>query len=176
MIRGVIHIPVLDFERAHNQVRIPGRYSSLNLAFLDPRGLDLQWRTVETLARLYTMDVIIHYPLMGMHRYADRAFKTEAPTKVDVFFGGPEWRAVYDECHAGPDLHTRLLSLYKNSLGKLGYQEIIEEQQAGYVPLIRNTRRNAPLYHLLFASKHPLGHDFWDKVTRRNVYGQGRLL
>jgi hypothetical protein len=29
---------------------------------------------------------------------------------------------------------------------------------------------------LLFASKHPLGHDFWQKVIHRDVYGQTRLF
>jgi hypothetical protein len=41
---------------------------------------------------------------------------------------------------------------------------------------MRNAKKNAPLYRLLFASKNNLGNDFWRKVTKRNVHGQGRLF
>ena len=39
--------------------RISGKWSSLNLAFLDPDGLELEWSTVTKLASLFTMDLII---------------------------------------------------------------------------------------------------------------------
>ena len=42
-------------------------------------------------------------------------------------------------------------------------------------PLMRNTSRNAPLYRLIFASKHPLGNKFWEQVTNRDIYGQNKL-
>ncbi len=40
----------------------PGDRRSLNLAFLDPEGMELHWATVEQLARLRRMDLIINYP------------------------------------------------------------------------------------------------------------------
>ena len=43
-------------------------------------------------------------------------------------------------------------------------------------PLMRNAKHRAPLYRLLFASKHPLGHDFWGAITRRDVHGQQLLF
>ncbi|MBI4673980.1 MAG: three-Cys-motif partner protein TcmP [Chloroflexi bacterium] len=39
---------------------------SLNLAFLDPEGLELEWKTVAALASVQKMDLIIHYPVMGL--------------------------------------------------------------------------------------------------------------
>ncbi|GAI32936.1 unnamed protein product [marine sediment metagenome] len=42
--------------------------------------------------------------------------------------------------------------------------------------LQRDGRRNVPLYRLLFASKHALGHKFWRAVIQKDVYGQRRML
>ncbi len=61
---------------------------------------------------------------------------------------------------------------YKDNLKQLGYKEVLRDDETGDEPLIRNSQKNAPLYRLLFASKHPLGNDFWHKVVSRNVYGQ----
>jgi three-Cys-motif partner protein len=158
---------------------IPGRWSSLNLAFLDPDGLELQWETVATLARPHTMDLIIHYPQSGLGRYIGQAFKTEEQTVVDLFFGGTEWRKIYKKMQNSQTrfgIHRLLMDHYKEKLQDLGYKEAFRDDEVGDEPLIRNAKRKAPLYRLLFASKHPLGHDFWQKVTRRDVHGQRRLF
>ena len=52
-----------------------------------------------------------------------------------------------------------------------GHAEALRDE-----PLMRNAARKAPLYRLLFASKHPLGTRFWQEVTKRDVYGQRRLF
>jgi len=169
----VEHILAVDSER------IPGQWSSLNLAFLDPDGLELQWQTVTTLARPFRMDLIIHYPQGGLNRYMGQAFKMEGETVVDLFFGGAEWRRIYEEWRTGQKrfgLHRRLMDYYKGKLQDLGYKEIFQDDEVGNEPLVRNAKKRAPLYRLLFASKHSLGHEFWQKVVRRDVYGQRRLL
>jgi three-Cys-motif partner protein len=79
---------IVDRILATDRERIPGRWSSLNLAFLDPEGLDLHWETVATLARPYTMDLIIHYPQGGLNRYMGQAIESDEETMVDRFFGG----------------------------------------------------------------------------------------
>ena len=73
------------------------------------------------------------------------------------------------------DIETKkLIDLYKNQLSKLGYEDI-HDQEAGCEPIMRNTKQ-APLYRLIFASKHKRGHDFWEKVTARDLYGNKRLF
>ncbi len=159
--------------------RIQGKWSSLNLAFLDPDGLELQWQTVAMLAQPYRMDLIIHYPQMGLNRCMGQAFEAEEKTAVDLFFGGTEWRQIYERWKNRPrrfGLHRQLMDYYKERLQDLGYKEAFRDDEVGDEPLIRNAKKRAPLYRLLFASKHPLGREFWEKVIRRDVYGQGRLL
>jgi three-Cys-motif partner protein len=172
----VEHIQNLD------RLYIPGKWSSLNLAFLDPDGLDLQWETVATLAQLNRMDLIIHYSQYGLNLNMAKAYRAEEQTAVDRFFGGMEWRQIYEkheskQTHVG--IHRLLMDHYKEKLQGLGYTEVLRDDEIcddPDEPLICNSKREAPLYRLLFASKHPLGHHFWRAVTRRNVYGQARLL
>ena len=66
--------------------------------------------------------------------------------------------------------------IIKKQLISLGYQEVRQSDEMLAEPLIRNKRRNAPLYRLLFASKHPLGDEFWQKIIRRDVYGQKQMF
>lgn len=149
---------------------------SLNLAFLDPEGLELRWETVARLATVRRMDLIINYPEGGLNRYMRRAFEVDGQTVVDDFFGDQGWRRIYKEWQNKRGLHRQLIDFYKARLQNLGYKEVLRGDEPGYEPLMRSQKRRAPLYRLLFASKHPLGHDFWQKITRRDVYGQARLL
>jgi three-Cys-motif partner protein len=156
---------------------IRGQWSSLNLAFLDPNGLELEWHTVATLAKLKKIDLIIYYPQMGLTRNMSKDYKSDEETKIDMFFGGTKWRDIYERYQRKeePFIHRKLMDYYKSKLQRLGYKEVLRDDEIGDEPLIRNAKKNAPLYRLLFASKHPLGHDFWRKVIRRDVYGQARL-
>ncbi len=159
---------ILDIDHEY----IPGQRSSLNLAFVDPNGLELEWKTIATLAKPYTMDLIIHYPQGGLNRCMAKFCRAEELTLVDLFFGDFEWRNIYEK-HGNN--HRMLMDYYKTQLADLGYKEVLRDDEVGDEPLMRNAQKRAPLYRLLFASKHSLGHDFWHKVTQRNVHGQARL-
>ena len=164
---------VVDQILETDSIRIPGLWSSLNLAFLDPEGLELHWDTVAALAKAQRMDLIIHYPQGGLNRYMSKACEANEQNTVDQFFGGTEWRGIFEE-HGNN--HRLLIDHYRQKLKNVGYQEVLRDDEVGDEPLMRNARRRAPLYRLLFASKHALGHTFWHAVTRRDVYGQQRLF
>jgi three-Cys-motif partner protein len=148
-----------------------GEWPSLNLAFLDPEGLELHWETVAALAEVRT-DLIIHYSQMGLARNAPVCFEQSGETVVDCFFGGDSWRDIYRQARSA----AHLLEYYTGNLRQLGYQEVRRDDELWDAPLIRSTEKRAPLYRLLFASKSPLGHKFWRKVTSKDVYGQRRLF
>lgn len=167
----VVHKIVKQIEMV-DQRYIPGKWtSSLNLAFLDPEGFELEWGTVDALGKVKKMDLIILYPQMGLEREMPNDIQKNSPTKIDSYFGGIEWRDVFRKYKIGQiqNLHRSLMDLYEEKLKSLGYVNIKENE-----PLMRNTG-NAPLYRLIFASKDPLGNKFWQQVTRRDVHGQTRL-
>jgi three-Cys-motif partner protein len=151
---------------------------SLNLAFLDPEGLEMQWATVAKLASVPRMDLIINYPEGGLNRMMPVAVDSGGDTAVDRFFGDRGWRNIYAGWQRSPSgsVHWDLIDFYRNRLQALGYVEVRRDDEIGDEPLMRNTTRNAPLYRLLFASKHPLGKRFWNAVTRRDIDGQARLF
>lgn len=151
-----------------------GAWSCLNLAFLDPDGLGLEWATVAKLTEVRT-DLIIHYSQMGLERNMPIEVEKPEETTIDRFFGSRDWRKIYCEWRDKTGLHRQLLDHYKQNLKKLGYVEIEGDEEVWNEPLMRNTK-NAPLYRLLFASRHPLGEKFWRTVSQRDVHGQGRLF
>ena len=166
-----------EIDQVLAQVR-PDASRSLNLGFLDSEGLELRWDTVAKLASLQRMDLIINYPQGGLNRVMPQAIQEEGETLVDSFFGGQDWRAIYHDwlMSRSFNVHWRLLDLYKSKLQAAGYREVKRDDEVGDEPLMRTAKKNAPLYRLLFASKHVIGNQFWHAVTRRNVYGQMRLL
>lgn len=152
--------------------------NSLNLAFLDPEGLELQWSTVAKLASIRKMDLVINYPEGGLNRMMPKAVDIPDETAVDRYFGTAQWRDIYQQWQVlgHGSVHGQLIDLYRDQLKQIGYVEIRRSDEVGDEPLMRNTQKRAPLYRLLFASKHPLGEKFWHSITRRDVHGQGRLF
>lgn len=151
---------------------------SLNLAFLDPEGLELEWNTVAKLGKL-RCDLIIHYSQQGLTRYIAIAYESIVETVVDRFFGTHEWRKIYAPWHNKPrkiGLHKELIGFYKERLAGLGYHDVKQSDEMMATPLIRNFRSRAPLYRLIFASKDPLGDKFWHQITERDVRGQKQLF
>lgn len=163
---------IADQIKAIDRPFIKGKWVSLNLAFLDPEGFELEWKTVTILGNIKKMDLIIYYPQMGLSREMPKEFQNPNLTKIDSYFGGRQWREIYKKYQSGQIqyLHRSLLDLYKENLKSLGYVTIEEDE-----PLLRNTRRKAPLYRLIFASKNQLGNKFWKQVTNRDVFGQAKL-
>ena len=151
--------------------------SSLNLAFLDPEGLELKWSTVETLAKVKRMDLIINFSQSGLKRVMPNECDKTSETIIDEFFGCRKWRNIYQDYIRREEqfLTFKLLDLYKSRLYSLGYKEVRRYDSIGNEPLI-SSNRNLPLYRMLFASKHPLGNDFWSKITKRELGGQTSFL
>ena len=158
--------------KAVDKVYRAGVGCSLNLAFLDPEGLELHWETVAKLASFRT-DMIIYYPQMGITREAPQQIQQTSPTSIDRFFGDVEWRNIYQRHQQGGEAfwHRALLDHYKENLGKFGYE--VEEPTPE--PVFKNSK-DAPLYRLLFVSKHRLGNKFWVDVTKNLPNGQLSLI
>lgn len=156
--------------------RSKDQWPSLNLAFLDPDGLELEWKTVKSLASVKKMDLIIHYSQSGLTRNFKNYINSDEETLIDKFFGGRNWRKIYKSTleKEPSGIHRRLLDHYKQNLVNLGYVDV-KDIGDNTEPLMKNSK-HAPLYRLIFASKHKRGHDFWNKVIKKDMYGQSKLF
>ena len=125
------------------------------------------------------MDLLIYYPQKGLNQNLENFSLSKDCYAIDKFFGDMNWRSIYENLKKKNQLkmiHRELINYYMERLSGLGYVEVLSEDEIGDEPLIRNSKKKAPLYRLLFASKNKLGKDFWQKVTKRDVYGQKQLF
>jgi three-Cys-motif partner protein len=141
------------------------KWSTFNLAFLDPYGLELQWETVEHLAQMNKMDLIINFSTSGLNRYIDQAVNSREATKIDSFFGTDEWRDLYDPSATATVKRRIWIDFYINRLAKYGYVRFLPDLGDSGEVSVKN-RRNVQIYSLVFASKHPLGGKLWNVAAK----------
>jgi len=135
---------------------------SLCLAFVDPTGLHFKFSTLEKLAQR-RVDLIITFPEGSIKRNIKK-FMAEPHSPLDDVIGDSGWR----QFNTGREM----IEYYRRKLASLSYQEV----KLGDEIAIRSTDKNLPLYFLLFASKHRLGHWFWEQITRIDHRRQRRFL
>lgn len=142
-------------------------WHSLNLAFLDPEGLELHWNTVKELCLINRMDLIINFSTSSITRNARSLLESGKTDSIDRFFGSEEWQSEYKEA-SGNSTHVRraLLDLYKKKLGVFRYQ-VVEPDPSD--EMVFKSRRNVQLYTLIGVSKHPRGVQFWQDTISRNT-------
>lgn len=151
--------------------------NALSVAVVDPTGLHLHFETLRRLTDRRRVDLIYVFPEgMAVKRNLEK-FLGERTSPLDEVLGSSEWRARARIQLGLPDPHNPdqqweevgrpIVELLRQGLNGLGYQEI----RLGSEIVIKNTR-NVPLYYLVFASKHHLGHTFWDAIRRVGPTGQ----
>lgn len=134
--------------------------TGLNLIFIDPTGIDIHYDTIEKISKGKRADLLINVQ-MGID--ITRNFKTYKEwgdnSKLGLFIGR---NIAWDKIESPRDA----IKLYKERIKKLGYGTVEFKDIT-----IKNTK-NAPMYFLLFASKHPRGLEFWKKITKKEPSGQ----
>jgi three-Cys-motif partner protein len=129
------------------------------LLFLDPYGLDIDWRVIEAAGRSRCIDLLLNFPIMDMNM---NILKTDpsrtAPdqaARMDRFWGDDDWKKdCYEE---QPGLFGMLPPRKKpgNEPAVLAYQKRLKEA-AGFsyvsTALPMRNEKNAIVYYLIGAS------------------------
>lgn len=157
----VVNTMVADIEARDKRFLTEHKWSSLNLAFLDPEGLELEWATVEKLGRIRKMDIILNFSTSGFTRNAAQMLESENTARLDRFFGTTGWKMVYQEVAEKDNSYVRraMLDFYKSRLATLGYKIHPDER-------VFKTSKGVQVYTLMFASKHDLGNKFWSDAIQ----------
>lgn len=150
--------------------RIPDR--SLVLAFLDPTGLHIHFKTVIKLANRGATDLLVLFPDAVDILRNDKALYFDLPdSNLDLVLGpDSKWREKISALDSTDGSRRRRLysDIYKDQLrNHCGYKHFEEEVISG---------RTGPLYRLVYATKHETGQDFWRKSVKKDSRGQGRLF
>jgi three-Cys-motif partner protein len=149
-----------------------GRAPCVNLAVLDGFGIECHWSTVKKLASIERIDLVILFPgNMTLVRNAERWSQEENDARLDLFMPDKSWRTVWsDRRLTGGKAAPDFLNLYVNGLTTLHYRRDLI-----HTKLIKS-ETGQPLYHLVFASRHPLGAKFWQQAVGRDDAGQTSML
>ncbi len=152
----------------------------LGLAFIDPVGSPqamVSMAALEELTRGIRMDLIITFHTGSYKRVLGQAaaalregklgsthtHQLEAMSRI-LGITMENLLGILEEWPDRRKPRSRLLlDTYRRGLMQLGYNFF--ESEEGIEPTIRNSLK-APLYHLVFASKHERGQDFWTKIKR----------
>lgn len=142
------------------------------VAFLDPYGPHLDWKTVEALGRTKKFEVIINFPLgMAINRLITRSGDIPENWRngLKSFFGGDDWEdLVYAR---SPDLFEstkiqkvddaaqRLLEFYMERLSALF-------PYVATPSVVRNTRK-FPIYYMLWAGPNQRGFGIAESVLSK---------
>jgi three-Cys-motif partner protein len=141
----------------------------LTLAFIDPTGLQIQFRSLRHLVQNRKMDLLMTIQLgMGVTMNLPQYLKTEGG-RLTSFLGNAGW--VEDVKHGGTasQFARRYLARYLRELRSMRYSTVREREID-----IRNDQ-NLLLYFMVLASRHPLGGKFWREATQIEWTGQRRL-
>jgi three-Cys-motif partner protein len=137
---------------------------SLDLCFIDPLNWEIDFNSIRNLTKNRRMDLAITFHVGSIKRVAHNP-----PQELIDFFPDRSWQQEYEKAAATGKLRGNiLLEAYKRGLANLEYKYIRDH-------VLERNNRNVPLYHLIYASKHPRGTDFWDKITMRSSSGQLRM-
>jgi three-Cys-motif partner protein len=141
----------------------------LALAFIDPTGLQIQFRTIRRLVHNRKMDLLMTIQFgmgirMNLHQYvrAEGAILT-------AFIGNARWREDIELGGSPSQIARRILNRYLGELRAIGYRTVRDREID-----IRNDQ-NLLLYFMVLASRHSLGGKFWREATQIEWTGQ-RLL
>jgi len=133
------------------------------VVFLDPFATQVDWGTVEAIARTHAIDVWILFPLMAVNRLLASDPVKEWKPKLDRIFGTTEWFNRFYRTHVGPDLFGQPLEVVRKAcdLANISafYRERLQSIFAGVAPrpkMLCNSR-GAPLFQFFFAAGNPRG-------------------
>lgn len=140
--------------------------NGLCLAFADPWNIQLKMATIEKLANIQRVDLLIHFPYgTYFQRVPFSRLRPETSREIDEYFGDQSWRELYKSGDLNP---KNFLDYYEDKLKRLGYK--IDDNH----PNMKN-RRQSLLYYLILASKHGTGLKFWKKACAIESTGQRKL-
>jgi three-Cys-motif partner protein len=169
---GRVCVASLDCNQAVEPARVSlfppsGSNGTLGLAVIDPTAFQMSFDAVARLTYGVKLDLLIIF----MSGYIRRFISTPEFARVlDAFFGTTAWRDLVGRKHAGERLTYRhLLDLYEEQLRGIGYVHVDDSQRM-------TNLQGATIYHIIFASKHPRGAEFFKKISQQKYNGQRRLF
>jgi three-Cys-motif partner protein len=142
------------------------------LVFLDPFGLNVPWSTIAGLAATRGVEILLNFPMgMAINRMLPRnpgQMPSAWRTRLDLYFGDPEWYAIVYEDRAGLFERLAVKRAKADDLLLEWYRERLARAFGHVSPgyLVENSRGN-PLYYLIWAGPRMVGRKIATHVLRQ---------
>lgn len=144
---------------------------ALTLAFIDPEGLHVHFETLKELASGRQVDFLLLFAdAIDVVRNVDQ-YEQESDSNLDLMLGSDSgWRDDWAQLQnrSGANVRSLFPKIYQRQIQRhlkyTGFREKVIKGPQG------------PLYTLIYASKHELGLEFWDIITKKDRAGQGELF
>jgi three-Cys-motif partner protein len=128
------------------------------VCILDPYGLDIDWKVVELAGKARTIDLFIHFPIMGINRTAlwrnPEAVPPENIACMNKFWGNESWRDIAYE-----EYETLLGDIDKEkasnrAVAEAFKQHLITDASFRFVPepIPMKNSKGSTIYYLFFAA------------------------
>jgi three-Cys-motif partner protein len=156
-----------DCNEVIDAVRDESPPDHLTLAFIDPTGLQVHFRTIQRLVEDRKVDLLMTIQFgMGI-RMNLRQYSQSEGDALTNFLGNADWREDVEMGASPSQIGRRILERYIRQLRGLGYETVQNREVE-----VRSDQNNLLLYFVLLASRHPRGQDFWRKITQIQPSGQ----
>jgi len=130
------------------------------LCILDPYGVDIEWKTIESIGKARTMDLFLNFPLMDINRNAAlkklEAGDPQQGALLTKIWGDESWKDLaYVEQGDLFSQPTLIKKIKGNDTLKNGFVRRLKNT-AGFAfvpePILMRNQIGGPLYFLFFAS------------------------
>jgi three-Cys-motif partner protein len=145
------------------------------LCILDPYGLHLNWKVIQTAGQMRSIDIFLNFPVADMNRnvllrkpdevspvqikrmnrfWGDESWKHDAylPSKQRKLFGDADMEKVSNE---------KVAEAFRKRLNKVaGFRNVPE-------PIAMRNSQNAVVYYLFFASHKPVASDIVKDIFKK---------
>ena len=135
----------------------------ISFCLLDPYRIDnLSFATIQQLSKKIMDFLVLSPSFMDANRNVLSYFRNNN-NKVERFLGDQNWRTDWQRAKdRGLKFGNFMVLKFNEQMCNLGFLCLKPHEFV----LVRHTGKNAPLYHLAFYSKHPLGKHFWNEARR----------
>ena len=149
------------------------------LVFLDPYGMQVEWKTIEAIAKTQAIDLWILFPLGTVNRLLknDGEIRPAFQTRLNIFFGDHGWYDIFYQSAKQISFFDEEERLQKagNIFSKIEQYFIkrLKDIFKGVAtnPLILRNSKNVPLYLLCFAAGNPRGAPIAVKIAQEILEG-----
>jgi three-Cys-motif partner protein len=143
------------------------------IVFIDPFGMQFEWTTMQHIAKIKTVELLLNFPVMAINRGILRkhpgVISEGRKERLDRFWGTDDWMIdLYTEEQTlfGPESVKRQLS--GKEFGNVFKKRLEEIFRYCSNPILMANSKNAPLYCLIFAGHNATGKKIAEEVFMKH--------